>query len=599
MSLRAIPIGISDFRELREQKLEYVDKTQLITELVDHSNVKVVLLPRPRRFGKTLNLSMLRWFFEKRDENLWPLFEGLHMAQAGEKYRAYFQKYPVIFISFKGTKADTFESCFGKLLDVIQQMYKEHAPALEGKLSASDAAKFQAIIEGTANQVLYELSLKNLTQWLHEVHGQRPIVLIDEYDAPIHAGYLNNYYNKAVGFVRSLFEAALKDNDHLERAVMTGILRVSKESIFSGLNNIGVYSLLAEEFNTCFGFTDVEVMALMQKAEVNERLEGVRSYYNGYDFGGVSIYNPWSILYFLASKSRELMPYWLNTSSNDLIKEQLKKHAFSVQRDIHTLLEGGSIEKKLDENVVFADLDKDPRSLWSLLVFSGYLKATRGPSVLNGPPPRYHLSIPNLEVDEVYRTTFRSWLDDALLPRGATTDTLIQALLEGNVEGVEIQLGLLVAYMMSYHDINANDPERFYHGLMIGLLAALEPEYEVRSNRESGEGRPDVLIKPRYADKPGVVLELKAARKGQRTIKQALNEGLKQFLENDYAAELRNAGVTPIQSMVIAFDGKSVLVRSGVPAKKKVGTLKKVGAAVRKVAKKVTAAGKTKREKKL
>jgi hypothetical protein len=243
MTLR-IPKGISDFRELREGNFEFVDKSHLITQFIDRDGDKVVLLPRPRRFGKTINLSMLRWFFEKRDENLWHLFEDLHVARAGEQYRAHFQQYPVIFVTFKGTKADTWEECLGKIKLILQQMYKPHQQSLEGKLDSTDAAKFQAILDGSADKVACENALLTLTELLHQVHGKRPIVLIDEYDAPIHAGYANGYYDKATSFCRSFYEAGLKDNSHLHRAVMTGILRVARESIFSGLNNLGVFSLL-------------------------------------------------------------------------------------------------------------------------------------------------------------------------------------------------------------------------------------------------------------------------------------------------------------------------------------------------------------------
>jgi hypothetical protein len=584
--IRPVPIGIDDFRTLREKNFEYVDKTHFVTELIDHENIKVILLPRPRRFGKTLNLTMVRWFFEKRSENLWHLFEGLKIASAGDKYRGHFQQYPVILISFKGTKAESFEECQRQIRHVLQGMYAEHREALDGKLDERESENFRAVWKGTADEGLYRRSLLNLTEYLHRVHGKPPIVLIDEYDAPIHAGYAHGYYDKIIGFFRQFLELALKDNPHLERAILTGILRVSKESIFSGLNNAGVYTLLAPEFNTCFGFTDAEVSALLHEAGMSELMDGVRSYYNGYDFGGIAIYNPWSILQFLERKSRELAPHWVNTSTNDLIKELLQCHAFTAEKDIQTLLAGGSIEKELDENIVFSELRQHPRALWNILVFSGYLKAVRGPMALGDPPPPYYLSIPNLEVAKVYRDTFQSWMEQSLQSQGGAVTRMLDALLSGDSINFQAQLQMFAAVIPSYHDVRGPDPERFYHGLMIGLLAMLEPHYEVRSNRESGAGRPDVLIKPRRAGKPGVVLELKAARKGERTMKQALNEGLRQLQENDYAAELRTAGVEKIHQMAIAFDGKKVLVASPKAPAKKTGTLRKVGQALRKVVKK-------------
>jgi hypothetical protein len=560
MSLK-IPVSVADFRRLRESCFEYVDKTHLITELLDRDNYQVVLLPRPRRFGKTMNMTTLKWYFEKRDENVWHLFESLHVAQAGEKYRAHFQKYPVIFISLKETKAENFDECFARAKANIQTLYGEHRLALEGKLTAPDAAKFQAIWDGTAGKSGYVLALKHLTAWLHEVHGIRPIVLIDEYDAGIHASYANGFYNEAIDFFGSFFLAGLKDNQHLERAVMTGILRVSRESIFSDLNNIGVYTLLEMEFNTCFGFTEPEVKALLEKAGIGDLLDAVRSFYDGYEFGGVEIYNPWSILSFLARGSRQLVPHWVGTSSNRLIQELLQHHGFAVEQDMQTLLEGGYVERHVHENIAFPQLKDDKDTLWSLLVFSGYLKAARpGPPVIGLPPPPYRLSIPNEEVASVYRTTFHSWLQQSLTSQGGDVDQLLRTLLEGNVSEFEEQLQKFALTLPSYHDVKGVKPETFYHGMMIGLLASLEPDYEVRSNRESGTGRPDVLIKPRRAGKPGVILELKTARTGVRTIESAMNEGLEQLETHDYAAELRASGVQKISQMAVAFDGKRVMV---------------------------------------
>jgi hypothetical protein len=560
MSLK-IPVSVADFRRLRESGFEYVDKTHLITELIDRDSYQVVLLPRPRRFGKTMNMTTLKWFFEKRDENVWHLFDGLHVAQAGEKYRAFFQKYPVIFISLKETKALNFDDCVREARRLIRDMYAEHKHGLEGRLDEADRAEFDAIWLGTADDSLHRRALKNLTRYLHQVHGVRPIVLIDEYDAGIHASYTNGFYNEAIDFFGAFFLAGLKDNQHLERAVMTGILRVSRESIFSDLNSIGVYTLLRKEFNTCFGFTEGEVRGLLDKVGMAEIMPAVRSYYDGYEFGGVEIYNPWSILSFLASSERQLVPHWVGTSSNRLIQELLQHHGFAVEQDMQTLLEGGYVERHVHENIAFPQLKNDKDTLFSLLVFSGYLKAARpGPPVLGLPPPPYRLSIPNEEVASVYRTTFHSWLQQSLTSQGGDVDQLLRTLLEGETYRFEQQLQKLAVTLPSYHDVEGTEPEKFYHGMMIGLLASLEPDYEVRSNREAGTGRPDVLIKPRRAGKPGVILELKTARTGVRTIESAMNEGLEQLETHDYAAELRASGVQKIQQMAIAFDGKRVMV---------------------------------------
>ena len=538
-----------------------MDKTHLIREIIDRPGVKVMLLPRPRRFGKSVNLSMLRVFFEKRGEDLWPLFEGLGIERAGGAYRAHFQAYPVIYLSLKGTRAARFEVFRDSMVQTIRALYREHVGLLDDpRLNEWDRADYRAVLGGEAEEAVYRRSLLTLSDLLRRVHGERVVILIDEYDAPIHAGWTYGYYREAAELVRGFLEAGLKDNPHLHKGVLTGILRVAKESIFSGLNNLAVYTLLNEEMSTCFGFTEAEVAALLEKAGVPELLAPVRAYYNGYVFGREPIYNPWSILHFIASADRALVPYWVTSSANELVKRLLERHAFAVDRDMEALLSGGSIEKRIEEDIVFPELLENQGALWSLLVFSGYLRAERGPVTPGQTLPPARLSIPNEEVAQLYRTTFQSWMDQGLRARGGGADALLDALLKGDVERLERQLQLLATHLVSYHDAAAADPERFYHGLMLGLLASLEPDYEVRSNRESGEGRPDVWIKPRKAGKPGVILELKIAGKKGKTMAAALREGRAQIRKGNYEAELRAAGVEPVHALVVAFDGKKVRV---------------------------------------
>ncbi len=572
MTLR-IPIGIDDFRELREQRLEYVDKSHFLREIIDSPGVKVALLPRPRRFGKSLNLSMLRYFFEKRDEDLWHLFEGLSIARAGAEYRAHFRRYPVVFLSFRAVKAPRFEDCRSALIERVISLYDEHRHILRSDaLSEVDRRRYKQIVGGTASPALYGESLFYLTDMLHRVTGERVVVLIDEYDAPIHAGWAHGYYAEIVDFFRGFFEAGLKDNTHLHKGILTGILRVAKESVFSGLNNLRTYSILEEELSTCFGFTEPEVVALLGRAGVPELLDSVRAYYDGYLFGGVAIYNPWSILHFVASTTKQLVPYWLTTSANELVKSLLDHHAFAVHEDMEALLAGGSIEKRIDENVVFPELRESESALWSLLALSGYLRAEPGPVIAGQPRPPARLSIPNQEVMEVYRSTFQSWLEQGLRSHGGATDALLDALLRGDAKRLENQLQHLATHLVSYHDAGGTgaDPERFYHGVILGLLANLEPEYEVRSNRESGSGRPDVWVKPRRAGKPGVVLELKVAEPGEKALTKAVRAGIAQIRKSDYEAELRASGAAPVHALSVAFDGKRVKVGAAEPGQRKV-----------------------------
>jgi hypothetical protein len=555
-----VAIGIDDFRTLRDLGLEYVDKSDMIRQLLDRPGVPVCLFPRPRRFGKTLNLSMLRAWFEKVDEDLSHLFQDLSIWQAGEAYRAHFQRYPVIHLSFKETKFERFDRTLEAIRKKIQVLFDEHNHLLGSeRLTEWERRSFRAVLDGTAEQALFDRALLDLSGYLHAHHGEKVVILIDEYDEPIHAGHLHGYSLQILEFLRAFLGAGLKSNNHLHKAVMTGILRVAKENLFSGLNNPGVYSLLRPEFNTCFGFTEAEVAALLERAGRSDKLEEVRAWYNGYLFGGEVIYNPWSILCFLDSSAADLQPYWLSTSSNDLVKELLELHAFDFQPMFEALLAGGSVEEVVEENVVLSEIRSSRGALWSLLLFSGYLKAEKR-SMGPGERPAHALSIPNREVREVYSGTFKRWMEARMGSHGGSVDRLTRALLGGDAEAFEEQLQAFVTNLLSYHDPGKLDPERVYQGFIVGLLSVLEPGHDVRSNRESGAGRPDVLIRPRQPGKPGVVLELKVAKPGKKTLAQALAEGLAQLGEHDYGAELRALGAAPVHAFAVAFDGKEVRV---------------------------------------
>jgi hypothetical protein len=564
MTLR-IPIGIDDFRKLRESGLTYVDKTRLVCDVVDQPGIEVLLLPRPRRFGKSLNLSMLRCFFERSDEDLSHLFEGLAVWQAGEPYRAHFQRYPVIYINFKDIKPDTAEDFWLDIRELIRDLYKVHRKVLDrGALDEVDAQRYRQILDGSASPALYRRALGDLCALLHQEHGEKVIILIDEYDAPIHAGYTGGYVREVLGFFRAFLGSGLKSNPHLYKAVLTGILRVARESIFSGLNNMAVYSLLKPAFSTAFGFTEDEVVDLLARASKSEHLATVQNWYNGYVFGGHVIYNPWSVLSFLSYGGKP-EPYWLSTSSNDLIKLVLERRAGRLQRAFEALLAGEGFERMLDENVVLDELDQHDDALWSLLVFSGYLKAEQRPGSPDEPPV-YRLTIPNREVRQVYTSTFRRWMETRMHGHGGNIDELTRTLLAGDAAAFERQLQAFATNLLSYHDAGTAGPENLYQGFVIGLLAVMEPTHLVRSNRESGAGRPDVQIRPRVPGQPGVVLELKVARASEKTpgshLEAALDEGLAQLATNDYTAELRAAGADPVHAFAVAFDGKQVRVRS-------------------------------------
>lgn len=565
-----IPIGTDDFRKVREEKLEYIDKSDFIRQVIERQGVEVMLLPRPRRFGKSLNLSMLRYWFEKSEENLAHLFQDLSIWNAGDEVRRHFQKYPVIYFDFKGARHASYDECMMFIREKITDIYNSHRHLLEtSSLSEVDIRRFRSILDGTASSSVFERSLLDLSANLHAYHGQRVIILIDEYDEPLHAGHDHGYGPQIIGFMRSFLGAALKSNDHLGKAVITGILRVAKENLFSGLNNIAVYSLLDKEFNNVFGFTDDEVTALLDRYGRSDKLADVRAWYNGYLFGGEVIYNPWSILSYLEREDSIPKPYWVGTSSNELIHELLETYALKLEHVLEDLLEGRSVETYLDENVNLSELPTNDDALFSLLVFSGYLKADPMPYDPIVGRLAYRLSIPNREVREVYASTFQRWIKAHLGAQGGDVGKLARAMLSGDDETFEEQLQKFVQNVLSYYDVAKLDPERVYHGFVLGLLAALEPEYLVRSNRESGSGRPDVTIRPRLAGKPGVLLELKLARKGKKTPAAALREGLAQIRSKGYAADLWATGVSDVHAFAVAFDGKRVWVKASEAGDKK------------------------------
>jgi hypothetical protein len=572
-----LPIGISDFRELRGPGTIYVDKTDFVAQVIE-SRQKVVLVPRPRRFGKTVNLSTVRYFVEKSKEDRSALFAGLAVSRSAEA-QAHFQRHPLIALTFKDIKAGGFDAAFAAIRGEIRRAYRDHAYLVdEGALRPEDADRFQQILRAEGPETLYGDSLLELSAHLARYHGEQVVVLIDEYDTPIHAAATPEDERRMLDFFRVFFSGGLKDNSHLFKGVVTGILRIAKESLFSGLNNLAVYSLLRSECATCFGFTEDEVRDLAARTGSASRVADIESWYNGYRFGGHVIYNPWSVVNFLDSEDKVLRPYWVHTSSDDLLRRVILAHGIGEQGELESLLQGREIEKPVDDRVALRDLDKSPDAVWSFLLFTGYLKATNVREESEGTVAS--LSIPNREVATVYRKIFKTWLEQRL--GGARqVDALLQALLSGDAEACERLLGQLLQ-SLSVHDVAARPasrkrseegfdpeaeviltPEQVYHVFVVSLLLGLQPRYAVRSNRESGAGRYDVMILPREPGQPGVVLELKVRNRRKReTVKGALAAALGQIRERDYAAELRACGAAPIHEMGIVFDQKKVWVKS-------------------------------------
>jgi hypothetical protein len=553
-----LPLGQSDFRVLREQGYELVDKSAFVTDVLE-ANAQVILLARPRRFGKTLNLSMLRYYLEKGPQDLAGLFAGLAVEQSATA-RLHSQRYPVLFLTLKDVKEPTWEGCLAGLAGVLAGLYREHEYLLDADtLRSHERETFTAILHGTASPAQSTGALRELSRLLAVHHGQRAVILIDEYDTPLHAAYHGHYYDQAVSHLRNLLSGGLKDNPHLFKGVLTGILRVAKESIFSGLNNVAAYSILRPEFATAFGFTEAEVEALAELAGPPAAIDEIREWYDGYRFGGQTLYNPWSVISFLDSADRKFRPYWIATSSNDLVRELLLAGPQGLRAELEALLRGGTVDKPIEEHIVLRDLETKPDALWSFLLFSGYLRAREiysdASDIQWG-----RLDLPNREVRTELNAMVQSWMS-AQVGGSAEVEALLQALLRGDARTVEHYLSRMLKASLSYHDTGGREPERVIHGFIVGLLVGLGPEYEVRSNRESGYGRYDVMVLPRTPGRPGVVLELKSVDTDDgETPTAALEGALRQIRDRDYATELRERGASPCFEMAAVFDGKRAWV---------------------------------------
>lgn len=554
-------LGGSDFADFRESGAYYVDKTGLIRDIID-SPAQVSLIPRPRRFGKTLNLSMLRYWFEPSKLDRAPMFRDLDMTRAGEQYSTHFQRHPVISLTFKDTKAKSWAQCKDLIEEVIVGAAARAEYILdENTLGTADATALRWILDRRASDAILTNGLMVLSRVLAQRMGQKVVILIDEYDTPIHAAVTHGYGDEALSFLRNFLSAGLKDNPFLYRGVLTGILHVARESLFSGLNNLAVYSILRPELSGHFGFTEDEVEAITLAAGHAGMIDELRTWYDGYVFGGRTIYNPWSVLSFVVSEDHGFRPYWTSTGSDDLLRNLLLQTGGSeLHTDMETLLSGGSVEKPIEENVALRDLGDRSGAAWSLLLFSGYLRAMQLRS--EGGALLANLEIPNREVLHTYQTVFRSWLGGALGGSGRV-DQMTRALLAGDAEGVALHLSDLLSEALSYHDVSGPDVEKVYQAFIVGLLVHLEPRYLVRSNRESGYGRYDVMLLPRMAGEPGVVLELKRLdpRVGTDPTR-TLDEALEQIARQGYATELRAVGAAPIHEMAAVFDGKRVWAKA-------------------------------------
>jgi hypothetical protein len=548
-----LPIGYDNFREVVQNGFDFVDKTLLIKDVIDDS-AKVILITRPRRFGKTLNLSMLHYFFtaEAHGRPTQGLFDGLAITQVDQKYIQQQGQYPVVFLTFKDIKENNFQLAYEKLVELMINCYEQHHYLQDSpQLIATQKKRYQTFLNGEANRAQVEGALQFLTDCLFKHFGQQVVLLIDEYDTPIQSAYMHGYYEEMLGFTRSFLSAALKTNPSLHKAVMTGILRVSKESLFSDLNNITVYSTLNTRYSEYFGFTEVEVDKLLKQAKLEHKSVEIRAWYNGYQFGETTIYNPWSIVNCLVEQGK-LQSYWINTSSNDLIRTLLIHSKASFKEDFEALMRGETLEQFIDERLVFRYLNNNEAAVWSLMLAAGYLKVVNRELHTEGLLCR--LQIPNHEIHGMYRLIVEQWLSNGHGLKWYYE--FLNALLIGDVLHFERELQVIYEQIISVHDM-ARYPEMFCHGLLLGLTASLHPTYEIKSNKESGLGFYDLMIIPKDTQKCGIIMEFKVAQPKDKLEKIA-KKALAQIDVCRYDAELKQRGIQHIVKIGIAFRGKEL-----------------------------------------
>ena len=556
---KKLPIGISNFKEIIEDEYYYFDKTEFIENLFEEVS-KIKLFTRPRRFGKTLNMSMIKYFFdiENKNENK-KLFENLKISE-----NEYFEKQgtaPVISISFRNYDESSWGNGFEMIKNTISDLYDEFEFVKEN-LSARKKEKYDSILFNRATEATWKLSLLDLTKYLYEYYGKKVVVLIDEYDQPIIDSYVKGYYQEAISFFKTFYGVVLKDNNYLEMGIMTGILRVAKENIFSGLNNLRVHTILDNRFTEYFGITESEVEKVLKDFNLEFELQDVQKWYNGYLFGDIKVYNPWSIINFL--NDEKLKPYWVNTSGNELIKLYLKKLKNEIFDNFSKLLNREEIYKRINENMTFSNLESNySKNIWNLFFHSGYL--TLGKKIEDD--GMCYLKIPNEEILKMFSEMFiEIYFEDY-----EKFLYMSNALREGNISDFEKYLKEVLLENVGIFDVSGIYREQFYHGLMLGIILILKNEYEITSNNFAGKGRYDLLLKPKNLEKrkEGIILELKVVNAIENLSEDKIFEklenecdiALQQIEEKEYASVLKNSGVENVLKIGIAFFGKEVAVK--------------------------------------
>lgn len=561
---KALPIGVEDFKDIRENGYYYVDKTLFIKELLDLKG-KVNLFIRPRRFGKTLNLSMLRYFYEdtgdaKKNEDNKSLFQGLKIMGQGGEYTEHMGKYPVIKLTLKSAKQPSFESAYSKIKAAVADEYQRHQYILsDEKMDEEDKKLFREIAGRKAEYDDYSGALEFLSKCLYLTTGQKTVILLDEYDVPLENAYFRGFYGEMTDFIRSLFESALKTNDYLQFAVITGCLRISKESIFTGLNHINIISVLDKKYSEHFGFTEAEVREMMVCYGVESRFSTMKEWYDGYLFGETEVYNPWSVIKFLddlyADANAFPRPYWINTSSNDIIKDLISRAGRETKGQIEMLLGGGTLDIPIHEEVTYGDMRESRENLWNFLYFTGYL--TKESEYFRDSSVFVRARIPNVEVKTIYQSTVLNWFKESI--KKEDFHDLYRAMEEGDARRMAEILNGQLYRTISFYD----SAENFYHGFLTGILSQSE-DYFVKSNRESGNGRADIMVKSPSLRGRSFILEVKVSDTVDDLEKDA-EKALKQIHGKGYMEELRAEGYRKVDCYGVAFFRKDCEVRFGNP----------------------------------
>ncbi len=550
--MHRIGLGESDFRVLRTMKDYYIDKTMYIKDIIDNRS-KVILVTRPRRFGKTLNMSMLRYYFDCSQKDNKELFEGLKIMEQGEEYTSKLGYYPCIYLTLKDISEVNYQNMILNLKTAVSDMYLEHIYLLDSdKIYPFEKEQIKDILSYKEDEIVLRNSIKTLSKYLNRYYNKPVMLFLDEYDVPLQSAYVNGYYEQGVTFFKTFYGTTFKDNQYLQKTVLTGVSRVAKESIFSGANNFKVFTVLDDEFSDDFGITEKEMDKIIEDFEVQDEKEEIKKWYDGYIIGHTEgIYNPWSILNYL--KNKELKPYWVNTSSNDLIKLILKNSA-TVKEKIEQLLRDEEIEVPINLETVIVGIEQNEENIWGLLLGTGYLKVTGVVDLAMGV---YKVKIPNYEIKFLFQNIIRDWFNDKVI--GNNLNTILKDLVTLKLDEFEQKFKVLVRQMFSFMDVGENTAENFYHAFVLGMLVGLKDSYYVNSNRESGYGRYDIMLEPKDKNGNSFIMEFKVYREEkEKDINDTIESAKKQIEERKYEENLQEKGFKNITKMVFAFKGKEV-----------------------------------------